>query len=92
MPPDGWCIMIRACGSAYRLPAAPAQRRNWPIEAASPMGWHEWTAGNGDVIGLDRFGASAPAPTVMKELGFSVEHIVERARALLGHAAPEARR
>ena len=36
-PPDGWCIMIRLCGSAYRLPLVPAQSRNWPIEAASPM-------------------------------------------------------
>ena len=37
MPPDGWCIMIRACGRAYRLPGAPAQSRNCPIEAARPM-------------------------------------------------------
>ena len=37
MPPDGWCIMIRACGSAYRLPVVPAQSRNCPIEAAMPI-------------------------------------------------------
>ena len=37
MPPDSWCIMIRACGSANRLPGVPAQSRNWPIEAAMPM-------------------------------------------------------
>jgi hypothetical protein len=36
-PPEGWCIMIRLCGSAYRLPLVPAQSRNCPIEAASPM-------------------------------------------------------
>ncbi len=36
-PPEGWCIMIRLCGSAYRLPWVPAQSRNWPIEAASPI-------------------------------------------------------
>ena len=33
---DGWCIMIRACGRAYRLPGAPAVSRNWPIDAANP--------------------------------------------------------
>ena len=33
---DGWCMRIRACGSAYRFPGAPAVSRNWPIEAASP--------------------------------------------------------
>ena len=36
VPPEGWCMRIRACGSAYRLPGAPAESRNWPIEAASP--------------------------------------------------------
>src|SRR4051795_5758366 len=36
-PADGWCIMIRACGRAYRLPLVPAVSRNWPIEAARPM-------------------------------------------------------
>ncbi len=35
-PADGWCIRIRACGSAYRLPGVPAESRNWPIDAASP--------------------------------------------------------
>src|SRR3954449_7200514 len=36
-PAEGWCIMIRACGKAYRLPLVPAVSRNWPIEAARPM-------------------------------------------------------
>src|SRR3712207_620347 len=36
-PAEGWCIMIRACGRAYRLPLVPAVSRNWPIEAARPM-------------------------------------------------------
>ena len=38
---------------------------------------------DGDVIGLDRFGASAPGPTVMKELGFSAENVAARAKAVL---------
>jgi hypothetical protein len=37
MPPEGWCMMMRACGSAYRFPGVPAQSRNWPIEPARPM-------------------------------------------------------
>jgi hypothetical protein len=37
MPPEGWCIMIRACGRAYRFPRAPAQSRSWPMDAAMPM-------------------------------------------------------
>jgi transketolase len=38
---------------------------------------------DGDVIGLDRFGASAPGPIVMKELGFSAENVAARAKKLL---------
>jgi hypothetical protein len=34
---EGWCIMIRAWGSAKRLPGSPAHSRNWPIDAPRPM-------------------------------------------------------
>jgi len=64
------------------LPAAVTARL--AVEAASPFGWERWTGGGGAIIGLDRFGASAPGPTLFKELGFTVEHVVDRALALLG--------
>jgi transketolase len=54
------------------------------VEAGVTMGWHKYIGDNGDVIGLDRFGASAPLKIVMDELGFSVDNVVSRARALLG--------
>jgi transketolase len=47
------------------------------------MSWWRWVGDDGDVLGLDRFGASAPGTTVLEKLGFSAEHIAERARALL---------
>jgi transketolase len=50
------------------------------VEAASPLGWREWVGDAGIIIGLDRFGESAPGEEVMKELGFTVEHVVEAAR------------
>ena len=53
------------------------------VEAGSTMGWDRYIGSFGDKIGLNRFGASAPGGTVMKELGFSVENIVARAQALL---------
>ncbi len=62
----------------------PNIRARLAIEAAATMGWHRWVGDRGDVIGLDRFGASAPGDVVMRELGFSVENVVLRARALLG--------
>ncbi len=61
----------------------PAVRRRLAVEAASPMGWHRYVGDEGDVMGLERFGASGPGEEVLDKLGFSVEHIVERARALL---------
>jgi transketolase len=54
------------------------------VEAALPMGWHRYVGDGGDVIGIERFGASAPGSVVMEKLGFTVDHVVERATALLG--------
>lgn len=53
------------------------------VEAGSPLGWKEYVGDTGDVIGLNRFGASAPGNTVMEQLGFSVENVVKRALILL---------
>jgi transketolase len=61
----------------------PAVRARLAIEAGSRLGWEKWVGDDGDVVGLDRYGASAPGEVVMEELGFSVENVVARARALL---------
>ena len=53
------------------------------IEAGATQGWWKYVGLDGDVIGLDRFGASAPGPTVMKELGFSAENVAARAKKLV---------
>jgi len=53
------------------------------IEAAAPLGWHRWVGSDGDVIGVNRFGASAPGDRVLKEYGFNVDNVCKRARALL---------
>ena len=47
------------------------------------MSWWKWVGSDGDVLGLDRFGASAPGTTVLEKLGFTAENIAARARALL---------
>ena len=55
------------------------------VEAGATLGWWKFLAGGkGDVIGLNRFGASAPGPIALKELGFSGENVAAKARALLG--------
>jgi transketolase len=54
------------------------------IEAGVSLAWCKYVGEDGSVIGLDRFGASAPGEVVMEKLGFSVDNVVSRARALLG--------
>jgi transketolase len=53
------------------------------VEAASPLGWRRYVGDHGDVIGVERFGASAPGDRVMKEYGFSVDNVCEHARSLV---------
>jgi transketolase len=53
------------------------------VEAGSTLGWCEWVGHSGGVIGLDRFGASAPCKENFKRYGFTVEHVVGRAKSLL---------
>jgi len=60
-----------------------ALRKRLAVEAGSSMGWHKYITDEGDIIGVDRFGESAPGEEVMKEYGFSIENVVKRAKALL---------
>jgi len=53
------------------------------IEPGATMSWWKWVGSGGDVLGLDRFGASAPGATVLEKLGFTPQGIVDRALALL---------
>ena len=53
------------------------------VEAASPFGWCRWTGGRGAVVGLDHFGASAPAERLFQEFGFTAEHVAATVRALI---------
>ena len=66
----------------YKQSVLPKEvRARLAVEAASGFGWHRYTGLDGDVLAIDGFGASAPAGTLFKEYGFTVENIVERAIA-----------
>ena len=54
------------------------------VEAGVRLGWERYIGSGGDVICLDRFGASAPGDVAMKNLGFNLENVLERARKLIG--------
>jgi transketolase len=79
--------LFRAQPQSYRdqvLP--PALRARVSIEAAARMGWREWVTEDGESIGLDHFGASAPGERIFKELGFTVEAAVAAVRRVLAGA------
>jgi len=61
----------------------PAVRARLAVEAASPQPWYRWVGDRGAVLGLERFGASAPYRRIYQELGLTVENVVRRARELL---------
>lgn len=70
--------------AAYRdevLP--PGLRHRLAVEAAHPMPWYRWVGDAGEVLGLARFGASAPYEQIYQELGLTPENIVARVRAML---------
>ena len=70
--------------SAYHEKVFPKKiRKRLAVEAGSPVGWMKYTTDDGDVIGIEKFGESAPAEEIFKEYGFTVENVVKRARILL---------
>lgn len=68
----------------YREEVLPANvTARLAVEAGVRQGWDRWVGPAGDVICLDRFGASAPGDVALKKLGFNVENVVKRAQGLL---------
>ena len=69
---------------AYKEKIFPkALRKRLAVEAGSPLGWLKYVTDEGDIIGINRFGESAPGEEVMKEYGFTVENVVKKAKALM---------
>jgi transketolase len=64
-------------------PAVPARLA---VEAAVGFGWHRWVGSMGEILGIERFGASAPYERIFQEFGFTVENVAARARAVLARA------
>jgi transketolase len=61
----------------------PGVRRRLAVEAAAPFGWHKYVGLDGEVHGVERFGASAPYKVLAKEFGFTPEDVLKRAEGLL---------
>jgi transketolase len=70
--------------SAYRETVLPSSvRARVSVEAASTMGWHRWVGDAGETIGMQTFGASAPAGALYKHFGFTPEQVAMTAREVI---------
>jgi transketolase len=69
--------------AAYRDSVLPPGIRRIAVEAGVPDYWRKYVGLDGDVIGIDRFGESAPAADVFKFFGFTVDNVVARTRTLV---------
>lgn len=76
--------LFDAQGEEYRRALLPPGVPVVAIEAGVTFGWERYSGRGGVVIGLDRFGASAPGAIVAEKLGFTVEKIVTAALKLIG--------
>ncbi|MBI4539987.1 MAG: transketolase [Gemmatimonadetes bacterium] len=81
--------LFREQPGEYREQVLPREVPKLAVEAGVTLGWREWVGDDGDVIGLDRFGGSAPAEVAFHELGFRVDRVVERAQALVARMAAQ---
>ncbi len=71
-------------GEAYRGKVLPPDIPvRLAVEAATPLGWTRWVGNAGAVVGVDRFGASAPGSVVLEQYGFTAENVAARALELL---------
>ena len=75
--------LFAAQSAAYRAEVLPADVPRVSIEAAHPMSWYRWVGSNGVVLGVERFGASAPYETIYTNFGLTVEKVIEAARTLV---------
>jgi len=53
------------------------------VEAGVSLGWERWVGERGSVVGVNRFGSSAPYQVLYEQYGLTVDHILAQARALL---------
>jgi transketolase len=70
-------------GTEYRASVLPAGVKRVAIEAAHPMSWYRWVGDDGVILGIERFGASAPYKEIYTRLDLTVDRLVETAMKLV---------
>jgi len=84
------CVSMPSWDLFERQPASyrdevlpPAVKARLAVELGVAQGWERYVGAAGDVVSVDRFGASAPAGVLLEQYGFTVDAVVARARRLL---------
>ena len=70
-------------GEEYKQSVLPAGLPKVAVEAGVTLGWSRYTGSEENVIGINKFGASAPGGTVLKEYGFTAENVANKVKSLL---------
>ncbi len=68
----------------------PAAKARLAVELGVAQGWHRWVGDAGDIVSIDRYGASAPLDVLLEHYGFTVDAVAERARRLLARVGRDA--
>ena len=71
---------------SYKASIFPDHLPKLAIEAGATLCWWKYVGRHGDVIGIDRFGASSPGPIALEKLGFGIDNVIARAKALVERA------
>lgn len=79
-----WELFLKQPQEYHDEVIPPEVKARLAVEAGVPLGWHQWVGDGGDIIGINKFGASAPASENFKQYGFTVENVTQRAKKLIG--------
>ena len=78
-----WELFERQSQEYRNSVLTPSIKNRLAVEAGSPMGWQKYVGDGGSIIGISKFGASAPYEAVYREYGFTVENVLKKAKELL---------
>ena len=73
---------IPPVSAARAMVLPPALTARLAVEAAHPQPWYRWVGDRGAVLGIERFGASAPYERLFQEFGFTADAVAQRVRAM----------
>lgn len=79
----GWDLFERQPQQYQDSVLPPDVRARVAVEAGASLGWRQWVGPDGDMVTIDRFGASAPGKVIFEKLGFTPENVAARAKAVL---------